>query len=98
MLEILKIEDDIKTMKKNPRFVKIKRNIDSLEMRRFGVRIVSVAAPDNMETTLELRNNSQEMKDTISRYREMRIEFDDQLDELRGRKERLQRQLFERPQ
>ncbi len=98
MLEILKIEDDIKTMKRNPRFVKIKRNIDSLETRRFGVRTVSIAAPDNMETTLELRNNSQEMRDTISKYREMRVEFDDQLDELRGRKERLQRQLFERPQ
>jgi uncharacterized protein YukE len=51
-----------------------------------------------METTLELRNNSQEMRDTISRYREMRVEFDDQLDELRVRKDRLQRQLFERPQ
>jgi len=94
----LKIEDEMKTMKRNPRFVKIKRNIDSLKTRRFGTRTVTVAAPENMETTLELRNNSQEMRDTISRYREMRIEFDDQLDELMVRKVRLQRQLSERPQ
>lgn len=98
LLEILKIEGEIKVMERDPRFVKIKRNMDTIETRRFGSQTVSVASPDDMGTTLELRNNSQEMKETISRYREMFTEFDDQLNEMMVRKEKLQRQLFERPQ
>jgi len=96
--EILKIEGEIKTMRRNPKYVRIKHHIFSLESRRFGSHTVSVASPDDPETVLEMRNNSQEMRDTLSRYKEMRTEFDDQLDGLVVRKARLQRQLFERPQ
>jgi uncharacterized protein YukE len=60
--------------------------------------MVSIAAPDDPETTIDIKNNSQEMRDTISRYKEMRTEFDDLLDALMARKQSLQRQLFERPQ
>jgi hypothetical protein len=96
--EILKIEGEIKTMRRDPKYVRIKHGIFSIESRRFGSHTVSVAAPDDPETTLEIKNNSPEMKDTLSRYKEMRTEFDDQLDDLVVRKAKLQRQLFERPQ
>jgi len=96
--EILKIEGEIKTMQRNPRYVRIKHSIFSIESRRFGANTVSIIAPDNPETTLELRNNSQEMRDTLSRYKEMRTEFTDQLDDLVVHKASLQRQLFARPQ
>jgi hypothetical protein len=46
---------------------------------------------------LELRKNSTEMKDTISRYKELRTEFDDQLNDLIKQKGMLQIQLFKRP-
>ena len=96
--EILRIEGEINTMRRNPRYVSIKSHIFSLESRRFGSHTVSIAAPEDPETTLELRNNSQEMRDTLSRYKEMRTEFDDRLDGLVVRKAGLQRQLFARPQ
>jgi hypothetical protein len=96
--EILQIEGKIKTMRRNPKYVKIKSSIFSLESRRFGSHMVSIAAPDDPETTIDIKNNSQEMRDTISRYKEMRTEFDDLLDALMARKQSLQRQLFERPQ
>jgi hypothetical protein len=98
--EILKIEGKIKTMRRNPKYVRIKSSIFSLESRRFGSHMVmvSIAAPDDPETTIDIKNNSQEMRDTISRYKEMRTEFDDLLDALMARKQSLQRQLFERPQ
>ena len=95
--EILKIEGEIKMKRRDPKYVWIKHNIFSLESRRFGSHTVSIASPDDPETTLEMRNNSQEMRDTLSRYKEMRTEFTDQLDELVVRKTKLQRQLFERP-
>jgi hypothetical protein len=44
-----------------------------------------------------MRNNSQEMRDVLSRYKEMRTEFDVQVDEMVVRKTKIQRQLFERP-
>ena len=94
--KILRIEGEIKTMRRDPRYVRIKHNIFSLETRRFGSHTVSIAAPDDPETILEMRNNSQEMRDTLSRYKEMRTEFDDQVDELMARKTKLQRQLFAR--
>ena len=96
--EILRIEGEIKIKRRDPKYVWIKHNIFSLETRRFGSHTVSIASPDDPETTLEMRNNSQEMRDTLSRYKEMRTEFTDQLDELVVRKARLQSQLFERPQ
>jgi len=96
--KILKIEGEIKTMRRNPRYVRIKHSIFSIESRRFGSNTVSIIAPDDPETTLELRNNSQEMKDTLSRYKEMRTEFDDKVGVLVVRKAGLQRQLFARPQ
>ena len=96
--EILSIEGKIKKMRRNPRYVQIKHSIFTIESRRFGANTVSIIAPDDPETTLELRNNSQEMKNTLSRYKEMRTEFDDQLGVLVVRKAKLQGQLFKRPQ
>jgi hypothetical protein len=95
--EILKIEGEIKMKRRDPKYVWIKHNIFSLEGRRFGSHTVSIASPDDPEIILEMRNNSQEMRDVLSRYKEMRTEFDVQVDEMVVRKTKIQRQLFERP-
>ena len=95
--EILKIEGEIKMKRRDPTYVWVKHNIFVLEGRRFGSHTVSIDSPDDPDTMLEMRNNSQEMRDTLSRYKEMRAEFDEKVDELVVRKVKLQRQLFERP-
>ncbi len=97
LLEILRIEREIKTRRRDPRYVWIKHNIFSLESRRFGSHTVSIASPDDPDIILEIRNRSQEMRDTISRFKEMRAEFDVKVDALVVRKAKIQRQLFERP-
>jgi hypothetical protein len=94
--EILRIEGEMKKKRRDPRYVWIKHNIFSLETRRFGSQTVSIASPDDPDTMLEMRNNSQKMKDTLSRYKEMQTEFTDELDEMVVRKTKLQKQLFER--
>jgi hypothetical protein len=94
--EILRIEGEMKKKRRDPRYVWIKHNIFSLETRRFGSQTVSIASPDDPDTMLEMRNNSQEMRDTLSRYKEMQTEFTDELDEMVVRKTKLQKQLFER--
>ncbi len=86
----------MKKKRRDPRYVWIKHNIFTLESRRFGAHTVSIASPDDPDTMLEMRNNSQEMRDTLSRYKEMQTEFTDELDEMVVRKTKLQKQLFER--
>jgi hypothetical protein len=96
--EILRIEGEIKKKRREPRYVWIKHNIFSLESRRFGSHTVSIASPDDPETILEMRNNSQELRDILSRYKKMQSEFTVQLDEMAIRKAKLQNQLFAPPQ
>ena len=92
--EILKIEDQINKMRRNPTYLKIRYNLNYLEGRRFGSNVLLIASPDDLDTVLRMRNNSLKMKDTILRYRERRAEFDVQIDTLFNEKARLQKQLF----
>ncbi len=94
--EIMRIEGQISSMRRDPTYLKIKRNLNHLEARRFGRVSVYVASPDNLEETLELRNRSQEMREITSRYREMRDDFHIQMNDLYAEKMRLRKQLFAR--
>ena len=82
-------------MRRDPVYAKIKNNLDKLEKRRFGSVTVNVPSPDDPEKMVEVRCNSSEMREIVSKYREMRAEFDDQIGELLIRKESLQKQLFQ---
>ena len=55
---------------------------------------MNVSSPDDPEKVVEVRRNSPEMRELISKYKEMRAELDDQIVELMARKARLQKQLF----
>ena len=93
--EILENEAQVKMMRRDPVYAKIKNNLDKLEKRRFGSVTVNIPSPDDPEKLVEVRCNSSEMREIISKYREMRAEFDDQIGELLIRKESLQKQLFQ---
>ncbi len=94
LTEILKIEAQIKRMRKDPVYAKIKYNLDKLEKSRFRSATVNVSSPDDPEKVLEVRQNSPEMREIISKYKEMRAELDDQIGELHARNARLQKQIF----
>ena len=92
--EILKNEAQIKMMRRDPVYAKIMHNLDKLDKMRFGSVTVNVPSPDYPEKLVEVRCNSPEMREIISKYKVMRAEFDDQIGELLTRKARLQKQLF----
>ena len=92
--EILENEAQIKTMRRDPVYVKIMHNLDKLEKRRFGSVTVNVPSPDDSEKVVEVRCNSPEMREIVSNYKEMRAEFDDRMGELLARNARLQKKLF----
>jgi len=89
----MRIEGEINTIRRDPTYLKVKKNLNFLETRRHG-RTTVIASPDDLEKTLEMKNNSSEMKETILRYRERQRVFDVQVDNLHIEKERLREQLF----
>jgi len=76
--EIIKIEGQINTIRRDPTYLKVKRNLNYLESRRHG-RTTVIASPDDLEKTLEMKNNS---------------DYDVQMDNLCIEKNRLRGQLF----
>lgn len=94
LTEILKIEAQIKRRRRDAAYARIMHNLDKLERSRFGSAIVNVSSPDDPEKVVEVRRNSPELREIISKYKEMRVELDDQIVELLARKARLQKQLF----
>jgi len=90
----MRIEDQINTLRRDYTYLKIKSNLGYLETKRFGRGTVSVVSPDNVENFLQIMNNSELMRETISRYREILDDFDVKMDDLHVEKARLQEQLF----
>jgi len=90
------LENDaqVNRVRRDPVYARIKNNLDKLEKRRFGSVTVNIPSPDDPGKVVEVRCNSSEMREIVSKYKEMRAEFDDQIGELQTRKESLQKQLF----
>jgi hypothetical protein len=79
---------------RDPVYAKIMHNLDKLEKRSFGSVTVNVPSPNDPEKVVEVRYNSPEIREIISKYKELQAEFDDQIGEILARKARLQKQLF----
>ena len=93
--EILSIEDQIRTVRTNPTYLNVKRNLSRLEDRKFGSTMVTVQSLDNPSTMVNIKYNSPKMKETVTLYRERQTEFDDKIDKLHVRKDSLRNKLFE---
>lgn len=93
--EILKIDDEIRQIKKDSTYMKIKRNLRKLENAGFGTPIITAPSPENMDEKIEVRRRSKEMKEAIQRYRERRSEFEDRINWLYSRRTQLEKRIFE---
>lgn len=92
--DILDLEYQISVMKKNPAHKVTQRNLKYLEEKRFGSKVITVDSPEDLGMKLSMRRNSLEFKNTILRYREKQTEFNEQMNTLTSRRERLIKQLF----
>jgi len=95
--EILIIDNKIKKKRRDPKYIWIKHNILSLESSRFGSNLINIASPKDPDIILQIKNNSQEMRNILLCYKEMQTEFDIEVKELLVYKKKLQKQLFARP-
>ena len=91
---ILDIESQLHAMKKNPDYITIKRNLKYLDEKRFGSKLVTVASPEDYSVNLSVRRGSVEFRDITLRYREKQTEFNEQMNVLTSRRDRLIKQLF----
>lgn len=92
--EILKIEDEIRRIKKDSTYLSIRRNLRNLESIGFGNPTVTIPSPDDLDVHVMVPRRSREMKDIISRYRERRSEYEDRIKRLFGHRKRLEEKLF----
>ncbi len=92
--DILKIDEEIDRIRRDSTYRKIKRNLMRLEGRSFRAPIVTTDNPDDLDETIRMRRNSKEMKETLRRYRERRLEFEERINQLLRRKKNLEEQLF----
>jgi hypothetical protein len=92
--EILQIERKIKSIKSNPTYRQIRRNIDILHNRRIGNRNLLVPLPEDMEKKVQVRIHSEALTDIIQRYEKGQVEFKEQLEKLLKRRRDLKRALF----
>lgn len=93
--EILKIDDEIRQIKKDSIYLMIRRNLRRLENAGSGSPVVTAPSPDNLDEKIEVRRRSKEMKEAIQRYRERRSEFDERINQLYSRRMQLEKRIFE---
>jgi hypothetical protein len=94
LMNILDVEAQLRSMKKNPDYRTTTKNLRYLRERRFGSRSVTVASPEDYSVNLSVRRHSVEFKDIILRYEEKQTEFNEQINVLTSQRKSLVKQLF----
>ena len=91
---ILDVESQLRAMKKNPDYIKTKRNLKYLEEKRFGSKLVTIASPEDYSVKLSVKRRSVEFQDIILRYKKKQTELNERMNVLTNRRKRLIKQLF----
>jgi hypothetical protein len=94
LLRILEIDNKIEEIKKSPSYRSIKKNLKIMEAtigRRSQIRVRSL---QDSSKVLELRRNSDQMRNVLSDYKDTLKEYTDEIDKLTQEKIKLRRELF----
>jgi len=93
LIQIMQIEDQIKSIINGKKYIKIQQYVRILKDLS-GNAILHVENPDEMGKIVKLRKNSVQAKEYLKKYEVMLNEFDTLLLELRKRKKSLNSELF----
>ena len=94
LLRVLEIESNIKDIEHGDEYLRVKREIKLLENARNGSGRIVVSSPEDMSKTVELRKNSADVEQYLSRYRVRMRGVSDRLDSLNLEKFNLKRELM----
>ena len=93
LIQIMQIEDQIKSVINGKKYIKIMQYVRVLKDLS-GNAILQVENPDEMGKMVKMRKNSAEAKEYLKKYEVMLNEYDTLLLELRKRKKSLSSELF----
>jgi hypothetical protein len=92
--QILEIDREIKRITRDSTYRKITKTLDMLNNDRFGRRNIIIPSPDDLDSNIEIRKHSQELREVIEKYQIRRDAYKEKLTELHTRRRELKRKLF----
>ncbi len=97
LLRILEIEESIKDIEHSKEYLTMKRGLKVLENARSGGGVVVVSSPDDLNKTVEMRKNSADIEDCISKYKAKMQSNAERIDSLNLEKSKLKTELLNGP-
>lgn len=90
----MEIEKRLHSLENDPKYMELQQNLKVLESGTIGSRHVRIGTPENLDSMIELRRNSDEMEDLVQRYRDTLAKYQNRIDHLNKEKQQLQKELF----
>jgi uncharacterized membrane protein YfbV (UPF0208 family) len=90
----MEIEKRLHSLENDPKYMELQQNLKTLESGTIGSRHVRISTPENLDSMVELRRNSDEMEDLIQRYRDTLAKYQNRIDLLNKEKQQLEKELF----
>ena len=94
LIKIMEIDDKINRIKSDSTYRRVRRNLRILKEARTGGRLIRVRSPDDIDSFIEVRKNSEEMKQVLSKYEDMVDDYTKRVRNLAKEKAELEKILF----
>ena len=94
LMKIMEIDDKISRIKSDSTYRRVRRNLRMLKEARTGGRLIRVRSPDDIDRFIEVRRNSEEMKQVLSKYEDMNEDYSQRVRNLANEKAELEKSLF----
>jgi hypothetical protein len=94
LIKIMEIDDEINRIKSDSTYRRVRRNLRILKEMRTGGRLIRVRSPDDIDRFIEVRKNSEEMKEVLSKYEDMVEDYTQRVRNLAKEKAELEKVLF----
>ena len=94
LIKIMEIDDEINKIKSDSTYRRVRRNLRMLKETRTGGRLIRVRSPDDIDRFIEVRRNSEEMKEVLSKYEDMSEAYTQRVRNLAEKKAELEKVLF----
>ena len=90
----MEIDDKINRIKSDSTYRRVRRNLRIFKEARTGGRLIRVRSPDDIDSFIEVRKNSEEMKQVLSKYEDMVDDYTKRVRNLAKEKAELEKILF----
>lgn len=94
LIKIMEIDDEINRIKSDSTYRRVRRNLRILKEARTGGRLIRVRSPDDIDRFIDVRRNSEEMKEVLSKYEDMVEDYTQRVRNLVKEKAQLEKNLF----